>query len=220
MKLSQFVLLQAQVDLRVRQYRLRELKRVSNPSKDDIGDLLVQVIQEEPQISSKAEKLLKQLLDDERTPAEVVEDLDELYQTVKVKWMQIAKKDLPGVKTKIEKAIRKELKLSRDPWLKQNWRKLPKAITKKMDDWIIMLPASVWRHKKHDSFLYFVVFGTTHMLSGHIHYRRDNSRYQRYRYYVSIDSRLGDELAQNPPKVLRLTQMPSNKSEQTPLGID
>jgi hypothetical protein len=65
------------------EYQLQELQKVTNPDKASVGDFLVQTVAEEPQITEKVEALLERLTADKVTPTAAVNEVADLYKTVR-----------------------------------------------------------------------------------------------------------------------------------------
>jgi YesN/AraC family two-component response regulator len=207
MRLSQFVEMvrEAEISTNVVYLRLREIAK--SPDKENVGDFLVQMITEDPQRKTEAERLLKELVEG-KDPKDVVEEIDDLYR----KWKANAKKALPGVEKKVATELRSGFRGIQDEYLKKNSKKLIAAIVPKMRDMIISLAKTVWVYKNYESALHFHIRGDTQVLSGTIYYRPDRSLYRNYRYYVSV--RRGPLTPSEKKRELELHQPYSRKTEK------
>jgi len=179
------------------------------PYKENVADFLVEVAAEDPSRKALAEEVLKKLLDDKIDPKQA---LHEIYDTFK-KWKQIAKKELPSVQKKVATEIKRALNQRQDEWLRKNRAKIAQFAVDKMGDMIISLPQSVWVYNNYDT-----IHGETHKVMGRIHYRQDNSRFRRYRYYPETYDLepLGNNEAQHQ---LLLHQPYSKKREEFELRV-
>jgi len=180
MRLSQIV--QAEINITTRYTRLKEIVR--DPDRDNVGDFLVQMVAEDPDKKQDAEKLLKQL-NQGKDPAKIADEIDDLYR----KWKANAKRDLPGVKKKIGTETRRAIRGARDPFFKgtKAQNRIIDFVQSKVDSWIMTLPKTVFVFKEYEAALFYTITGDEEVLFGHVWFRQDNSRFRRYRYYVTCE---------------------------------